>query len=42
VLDACVRGLHRRIDWTTGCVAVTNAEIEEIYRAVPNGVPIRP
>jgi murein L,D-transpeptidase YafK len=35
-----VRGLHRRIDWTAGCVAVTNAEIEEIYRAVPNGVPI--
>jgi murein L,D-transpeptidase YafK len=35
-----VRGLHRRIDWTAGCVAVTNAEIEEIYRAVPNGTPI--
>lgn len=35
-----LRGLHRRIDWTAGCVAVTNAEIEEIYRAVPNGTPI--
>lgn len=27
-------------DWTDGCIAVTNAEIEEIYRAVPNGTPI--
>jgi murein L,D-transpeptidase YafK len=31
---------HRRIDWTAGCVAVTNFEIEEIYRAVPDGTPI--
>lgn len=27
-------------DWTLGCVAVTNAEIEEIWRAVPDGTPI--
>lgn len=31
---------HRRIDWTAGCVAVANFEIEEIYRAVPDGTPI--
>jgi murein L,D-transpeptidase YafK len=31
---------HRRKDWTAGCVAVTNFEIEEIYRAVPDGAPI--
>jgi len=31
---------HRRSDWTAGCVAVTNFEIEEIYRAVPDGTPI--
>jgi len=31
---------HRRNDWTAGCVAVTNFEIEEIYRAVPDGTPI--
>ena len=32
--------LHRQLDWTAGCIAVTNAEIEEIYRAVPDGTPI--
>jgi murein L,D-transpeptidase YafK len=31
-------GLMR--DWTAGCIAVTNAEIEEIYRAVRTGTPI--
>lgn len=34
---ATVGGLHRQQDWTEGCIAVTNAEIEEIWRAVPNG-----
>ena len=35
---------HRLVDWTAGCIAVTNAEIEEIWRLVPNGtvVDIRP
>ena len=27
-------------DWTDGCIAVTNQEIEEIWRAVPDGIPI--
>ncbi len=31
---------HRLVDWTAGCVAVTDAEIEEIYAAVPDGTPI--
>jgi murein L,D-transpeptidase YafK len=31
---------HRRSDWTAGCVAVADFEIEEIYRAVPDGTPI--
>jgi murein L,D-transpeptidase YafK len=35
-----VGALHRQQDWTEGCVAVTNEEIEEIWRAVPNGAPI--
>lgn len=37
-------GLHRFIDWTDGCIAVTNSEIKEIWRAVPDGteVEIRP
>jgi hypothetical protein len=32
--------LHRLVDWTAGCIAVTNWEIEEIWRAVPVGTPI--
>lgn len=32
--------LHRFVNWTHGCIAVTDAEIEEIARAVPNGTPI--
>ncbi len=31
---------HRWIDWTKGCIAVTNPEIEEIARLVPNGTPV--
>jgi murein L,D-transpeptidase YafK len=31
---------HRDFDWTEGCIAVTNAEIEEIWSAVPVGTPI--
>jgi murein L,D-transpeptidase YafK len=37
---ASVGALHRQQDWTEGCVAVTNDEIEEIWRAVPNGARI--
>ena len=35
---------HRLRDWTDGCIAVTNEEIEEIWRLVPNGtrIEIRP
>jgi murein L,D-transpeptidase YafK len=32
--------LHRLSDWTNGCIAVTNNEIEEIWRLVPDGTPI--
>lgn len=31
--------LHSR-DWTWGCVAVTNEEMDEIWDAVPDGTPI--
>jgi L,D-peptidoglycan transpeptidase YkuD (ErfK/YbiS/YcfS/YnhG family) len=27
-------------DWTDGCIAVSNREIEEIWQAVPDGTPI--
>lgn len=32
--------LHRLVDWTDGCVAVTDQEMAEIWRAVPDGTPI--
>lgn len=32
--------MHRRFDWTDGCIAVTDREIEEIWAAVPDGTPI--
>jgi L,D-peptidoglycan transpeptidase YkuD (ErfK/YbiS/YcfS/YnhG family) len=27
-------------DWTDGCIAVTNADIDEIWRMVADGTPI--
>jgi murein L,D-transpeptidase YafK len=32
--------LQHDVDWTDGCIAVTNSEIEEIWRLVPEGTPI--
>jgi murein L,D-transpeptidase YafK len=32
--------LHRIVDWTHGCIAVTDEEIDEIARAVPDGTPV--
>ena len=32
--------LHLVYDWTDGCIAVTDAEIDELYRIVPDGTPI--
>jgi murein L,D-transpeptidase YafK len=29
-----------KIDWTKGCIALDNAEIEEIWGLVPDGTPI--
>ena len=31
---------HRWADWTDGCIAVTDDEVEELYQHVPNGAPI--
>ncbi len=33
--------LHRLVDWTDGCIAVTNSEIDQISRVVADGTPIR-
>ncbi len=32
--------LHRWVDWTAGCIAVTNDEIDELYNAVKVGTKI--
>jgi tetratricopeptide (TPR) repeat protein len=39
-----VGDLHTEVDWTNGCIAVTDEEIMEIEKLVPNGttVEIRP
>jgi len=35
-----VGAAHSARDWTDGCLAVTDQEIEEIWRLVGNGTPI--
>jgi murein L,D-transpeptidase YafK len=39
-----VGAAHRLKDWTDGCIAVTDEEIDEIWKAVPDGtqIEIRP
>ncbi len=32
---------HRNWDWTEGCIAVTDQEIEEIWAAIPTGARIQ-
>ena len=38
--QAAVGAAHTRRDWTWGCIAVTNEELDELWRAVPLGTPI--
>jgi murein L,D-transpeptidase YafK len=35
-----VGGKHLLSDWTEGCIAVTDSEIEEIWKLVPDGTPV--
>lgn len=35
-----LRTSHRIIDWTDGCIALTDAEMDEIWKLVPDGTPI--
>jgi len=37
---ASLGALHRTYDWTDGCIAVTDAEIEEIYPQIRVGTPV--
>lgn len=33
--------LHRKIDWTDGCIAVTDSEMDEIYSSVDIGTSVK-
>ena len=35
-----IHGRGASSDWTWGCVALENADIEELYRAIPVGTPV--
>jgi murein L,D-transpeptidase YafK len=35
-----IGGAHRLYDWTLGCIAVTDDEIDEIWNLVPVGTPV--
>jgi len=35
-----IGAFHRRHDWTAGCIAMTDEEIEELYRVTPDWTPI--
>jgi murein L,D-transpeptidase YafK len=34
------RKFRKKQDWTAGCIAVTNAEIEDVYAMVRDGTPV--
>lgn len=36
-----IGSLHLKRDWTLGCIAMTNQEIDEIWQAVPDGTPVK-
>jgi murein L,D-transpeptidase YafK len=35
-----IGGWQRLIDWTDGCIALTDGEMDELWRVVPNGTPV--
>ena len=37
---AWLGSMEHDIDWTDGCIAVTDPEIEEVWRLVPVGAPV--
>lgn len=37
---AWLGSLEQDVDWTDGCIAVTNPEIDEIWKLVPIGTPV--
>ncbi len=39
--EGALGAAHAQYNWTEGCIAVTDREIEEIWAAVPRGAPIQ-
>jgi murein L,D-transpeptidase YafK len=37
---AWVGGAQHLVDWTDGCIAVSNSQIDEIWKLVPTGTPV--
>jgi len=35
-----LRGSNPTYDWTEGCIAVSNAEMDEVWALVQDGTPI--
>lgn len=40
-LDHRTKNILRDMDWTKGCIALTNAEIDELYQLTPLGTPVK-
>jgi lipoprotein-anchoring transpeptidase ErfK/SrfK len=38
--SASLSGVHKETDWTLGCIALDDAEIDEVARLVPDGTKI--
>ena len=38
--DNYIHGNGASSDWTWGCVALENEDIEELYQAIPVGTPV--
>jgi murein L,D-transpeptidase YafK len=38
--EGWIGAAHRLYDWTLGCVAVTDEEIDEIFKLVAVGTPV--
>jgi murein L,D-transpeptidase YafK len=41
IRSAKIKAEYNRRDWTDGCIAVQNHEMDEIWRTVRNGTPIK-
>lgn len=35
-----IHGMGSQSDWTWGCIALDNPDIEALYKALPNGTPV--